>query len=62
MEIFLQLLDELDDLVLSIASYWETITAGFYPSTVLATCTAILLSTALVALDRHYETFERSPS
>ena len=71
MEIFLQLLDELDDLVLSVAAYWETIrrlllraltvavaggivitTAGFFPSTVLAVCTAVLLSTALVAVDR----------
>lgn len=79
MEIFLQLLDELDDLVLSVAAYWETIrrlllravsvaaaggivttTAGFFPNTVLTVCTAVLLSTALVAVDRHHETFERS--
>ena len=81
MEIFLQLLDELDDLVLSVASYWETIrrallraltvtiagglvvaVAGFFPGAVLAVSTAVLLSTALVAVDRRDEAFERSTS
>jgi len=81
MEIFLQLLDELDDLVLGVASYWETIrrallraltvtiagslvvaTAGFFPGAVLAVSTAVLLSTALIAVDRRNEAFERSTS
>ena len=81
MEIFLQLLDEIDDFVLSVAMSWETIrrillrtftvaiagglivaTAHFFPSGVLTVCTTVLLSTALIALDRHPEVLERSSS